>query len=55
MSAFVLILIGLVSRMGVLSTHWFNFTAVGGSLLFFASTWNSRERFCKIHHSGSNR
>src|SRR6201985_1300882 len=37
MSAFVLILIGLVSRMGVLSTHWFNFTAVGGSLLFFGA------------------
>jgi hypothetical protein len=37
MSAFVLILVGLISRMGVLSTHWFNFTAVGGSLLYFGA------------------
>ncbi len=37
MSAFVLLLVGLISRMGVLSTHWFNFTAVGGSLLYFGA------------------
>ncbi|HEY3989362.1 MAG TPA: DUF6580 family putative transport protein [Acidobacteriaceae bacterium] len=37
MSAFVLILVALISRMGVLSTHWFNFTAVGGSLLYFGA------------------
>jgi hypothetical protein len=37
MSAFVLVLVGLISRMGVLSTHWFNFTAVGGSLLYFGA------------------
>src|SRR5690348_6766640 len=37
MSAFVLILVALASRLVVLPTHWFNFTAVGGSLLYFGA------------------
>jgi hypothetical protein len=36
MSAFVLILVALVSRLAALS-GWFNFTAVGGSLLYFGA------------------
>jgi hypothetical protein len=36
MSAFVLILVALASRIAALS-GWFNFTAVGGSLLFFGA------------------
>lgn len=37
MSAFVLILVALASRFVALSAHWFNFTAVGGSLLYFGA------------------
>lgn len=37
MSAFVLILVALASRLVALSAHWFNFTAVGGSLLYFGA------------------
>lgn len=36
MSAFVLILVALASRLAALS-GWFNFTAVGGSLLYFGA------------------
>ena len=36
MSAFVLILVALASRFAALS-GWFNFTAVGGSLLYFGA------------------
>jgi hypothetical protein len=38
MSAFVLILVGLLSRLFPIShIGWFNFTAVGGSLLYFGA------------------
>jgi len=45
MTAYLLILVAILSRVAPLSHHaWWNFTAVGGSLLFFGARRPLKQR-----------